>query len=74
LPELVLIEGNQLVATKRDESLSPSLFTFRSHFVTIHHDYYYVFMTFQYQVSGWSPSHLRVPEILTLFVPEILAV
>jgi len=38
-------EGNQLVATKRDESLSRSLFTFRSHFVTIHHDYYYVFMT-----------------------------
>jgi len=24
--------GNQLVATKPDESLSPSLFTFRSHF------------------------------------------
>jgi hypothetical protein len=32
LPELLLIEGNQQFATKHDESLSPSLFTFRSHF------------------------------------------
>jgi len=37
LPELVLIEGIQQVAMKRDESLSPSLFTFRSHFAAIHH-------------------------------------
>jgi hypothetical protein len=37
LPELVLIEGIQLVAMKPDESLSPSLFTFRSHFAAIHH-------------------------------------
>ena len=37
LPELVLIEGNQLVAMKRDKSFSPSLFTFRSHFAAIHH-------------------------------------
>jgi hypothetical protein len=29
----VLIEGNRRVVTKRDELLSPSLFTFRSHFV-----------------------------------------
>jgi hypothetical protein len=35
LPELVLIEENQQVAMKRDESLSPSLFTFRSPFTTI---------------------------------------
>jgi hypothetical protein len=35
---LVLIEGIQQVAMKRDESLSPSLFTFRSHFVAIHRD------------------------------------
>jgi hypothetical protein len=33
----VLIEGIQQVAMKRDESLSPSLFTFRSHFAAIHH-------------------------------------
>jgi hypothetical protein len=45
LPELALIEGIQQVAMKRDESLSPSLFTFRSHFATIHHYYYYDFMT-----------------------------
>jgi hypothetical protein len=45
LPELALIEGNQEVATKLDESLSPSLFTFRSHFAAIHHHWYYVFMT-----------------------------
>jgi hypothetical protein len=32
LPELALIEGNLQVATKSDESLSPSLFTFHSHF------------------------------------------
>ena len=38
LPELALIEGNQLVVMKPDESLSPSLFTFRSHFAAIHHD------------------------------------
>jgi hypothetical protein len=30
---------------KPDELLSPSLFTFRSHFAVIHHHYYYVFMT-----------------------------
>src|SRR5690242_13232621 len=37
--ELVVgnIEGIQQVAMKRDESLSPSLFTFRSHFAAIHH-------------------------------------
>jgi hypothetical protein len=37
LPELALTEGNQRVAMKPDESLSPSLFTFRSHFAAIHH-------------------------------------
>jgi len=41
----VLIEGIQQVAMKRDESFSPSLFTFRSHFATIHRYYYYDFMT-----------------------------
>lgn len=35
MPELVLIEGNEQVATKPDESLSPSLFTICSHFATI---------------------------------------
>jgi AAA domain len=33
----VLIEGIQQVAMKRDESLSPSLFTFRSHFAFCRH-------------------------------------
>jgi len=37
LPELVLNEEIQQVAMKRDESLSPSLFTFRSHFAAMHH-------------------------------------
>jgi hypothetical protein len=37
LPELALAEGNQQVAMKPDEPLSPSLFTFRSHFAAIHH-------------------------------------
>jgi hypothetical protein len=35
---LALIEGHQQVATKSDESLSPSLFTFRSHFASIDHN------------------------------------
>jgi len=35
---LVLIEGIQQVAMKRDEPLSPSLFTSRSHFAAIHRD------------------------------------
>jgi hypothetical protein len=38
VPELVLIEGNQQGAMKRNESLSPSLFTFRSRFAVIHRD------------------------------------
>jgi hypothetical protein len=38
LPELALIEGNQRVPTKFGESLSPSLFTFRSHFSSIDHN------------------------------------
>jgi hypothetical protein len=38
LPELALAEGNQQVAMKPDESLSPSLFTFHWRFVAIHHD------------------------------------
>jgi hypothetical protein len=37
LPELALAEGNQQVAMTPDESLSPSLFTFRSRFAAIHH-------------------------------------
>jgi hypothetical protein len=45
LPELVLIEGNQQLAMKPDESFSLSLFTFRSHFATIHYHQYYDFMT-----------------------------
>jgi len=35
------IEGNQLVAMKLGESLSPSLFTFRSRLSAIRPDYYY---------------------------------
>jgi len=38
LPELTLIEGIQQVAIKRDESLSPSLFTVCSHFAAIPHN------------------------------------
>jgi len=38
LSELVLIEGIQQVAMKRDESLSSSLFTFRSYFAAVHRD------------------------------------
>jgi hypothetical protein len=37
LPELALAEENQQVAMKPDESLSPSLFTLRSHFAAVHH-------------------------------------
>jgi hypothetical protein len=37
LPELALAEANQQVAMKADESFSPSLFTFRSHFAAVHH-------------------------------------
>jgi len=36
LPELALIEGNQRVAMKPDESLSPSLFTISSLSAAIH--------------------------------------
>jgi hypothetical protein len=39
LPELVLIKGNQQVTTKTDESLSPSLSTFRSHLAAVHHQF-----------------------------------
>jgi len=45
LPELALAEENQQVAMTLDDSLSPSLFTFRSHFPSIHHNWYYIFMT-----------------------------
>jgi hypothetical protein len=38
LPKLALAEGNQQVAMKADESLSPSLFTFRSCFAAVRHD------------------------------------
>jgi hypothetical protein len=38
LPELAMAEGNQQVAMKPDESLSPSLFTFRWHLRAVHHD------------------------------------
>jgi hypothetical protein len=36
LPELALIEVNEQVAIKRDETLSPSLFAFRLRFAVIH--------------------------------------
>jgi hypothetical protein len=51
MPELGIIEGNQQVAIKRDESLSPSLFTFRSYFAAIHHDWYYEFMTARFKAT-----------------------
>jgi hypothetical protein len=38
LPEVALINGNLQVAMKPDESLSTSLFIFRSDFAAIHHD------------------------------------
>jgi len=37
LPELAFAEENQQVAMKPDDSLSPSLFTFRLRFAAIHH-------------------------------------
>jgi hypothetical protein len=37
LAGLALIEGNLQVAMKPDESFSPSLFTFHSHFAAIYH-------------------------------------
>ncbi len=55
MPELALIEGNQQVATKPDESLSPSLFTFHSRFATIRRDKYYVFLTARTSTS--TPEH-----------------
>jgi len=36
LPELVLIDGIQQVAMKRERITSPSLFTFRSHLAAVH--------------------------------------
>jgi hypothetical protein len=45
LPELALAEGNQQVAMKPSELLSPSLFTFRWRFAAVQHHYYYDFMT-----------------------------
>jgi len=64
LPELVLIEGIKQVAMKRDESLSPSLFTFRSHFATIHRYYYYDydFMTAQ---STTKDAPFSIPQRVT---------
>ena len=59
LPELAIIEGNQLVATKRDESFSPSLFTFLSYFVAIHHGLYYVFMTVDLTSRRQSPAEIQ---------------
>jgi hypothetical protein len=37
LPELALAEENQQVAMTPDDSLSPSIFTFRLRFVANHH-------------------------------------
>jgi hypothetical protein len=56
LPELVLIEEIQQVAMKRDESLSPSLFIFGSHFAAIRRDWYYVFMTAR---KKYAPFNIR---------------
>jgi hypothetical protein len=38
LPELALAEENQQLAMKPNESLSPSLFNFRSYFAAIRRD------------------------------------
>ena len=64
LPELVLIEGIQQVAMKRDEPLSPSLITFRSHFATIHRYYFYDFITARGSRLSWpqeAPVQIRAP-------------
>jgi hypothetical protein len=45
LPELVLLEAIQQLVMKREEPLSPSLFTFRSRLTAVHHHQHYVFMT-----------------------------
>jgi hypothetical protein len=68
LPELVLIEGIQQVAMKRDESLSPSLFTFRSYFATIHHFYHYDCMTAQGARVPGEP--VLGPSTLSAYVPR----
>jgi len=67
LPELALIEGNQQVATNPDETLSPSLFTFRSHLASIHRYYYYDFMTARRARLPWS-HRTRLGQLLLLFI------
>jgi hypothetical protein len=60
--ELALIEGNQQVATKPDESLSSFLFAFQSHFAVIHRDSYYVFMTLRQVRTSHLPDFLGILE------------
>jgi hypothetical protein len=44
LPEKALTEENLQVAMKRDETLSPSLFTFHLRFAAIRRNEYYAFI------------------------------
>jgi len=62
LPELALIEGNQQVATKPDQSLSPSLFTFRSHLPSIDHNQYYIFTTVEATAKARAVQHFPIFE------------
>jgi len=59
LPELAVIEGNQQVAINPDESISPSLFTFRSHFAAVDRNYYHTFMTTSISTFVRSPKKNR---------------
>jgi hypothetical protein len=67
LPELVLIEGIQQFAMKRDESFSPFLFTFRSHLATVHRHWYYDFMTAQGARLPWA-HRTRLQQLLLLLL------
>jgi hypothetical protein len=60
LPELALIEGNQQVATKPDQSLSPSLFAFRSHLPSIDHNSYYIFTTVEAMAKARAVQHFPI--------------
>src|ERR1700686_2221843 len=52
---------------KRDESLSPSLFTFRSYFATVHRYYYYDFMTARGMRLPWA-HRTRLQRLLLLLL------
>jgi hypothetical protein len=72
LSELALIEGIQQVAMKQDELLSPSLFTFRSHFATIHPYYYYDFLRARGARLPWARTGVFSNLGNLLFAPQKL--